>query len=154
MSRSASFSELHPAGDIRRDEGSSTNTEADVMRIPETTILTVAADAVAAASAALGGLLAFAPRTGGQWLGLARTGVERKQVLGATDLGLGVAIIAGRSTRWRWSVVAARSLLHLEFAHQYARNGRPLGATAMCALLAIDAGIAVGLYTVRSDTDR
>lgn len=123
------------------------------MRIAETTTLTIAADAVGATSTVLGGLLAFAPSTGGRWLGLAHTDRRRKRVLGTLDLGLGVAIIAGRSTRWRWSAVAARSLLHLGFAQQYARNGRPRSATAMCALFAIDAAIAGGLYKSNSDTD-
>lgn len=124
------------------------------MRITESNALTVAADAVGAASTILGGLLTFAPRTGGRRLGLARTGVPRTQALGAADLSLGVAIIAGRSARWRWSAVVARSLLHIEFARQYARNGHALGATAMCVLFAIDAGIAVGLHMVRCDDDR
>lgn len=106
---------------------------------------TIAGDVVGTASAALGGLLAFAPHTGGRWLGLARTDRRKNRVLGTLDLGLGVAIIASRSTHWRWSAVAARSLLHLGFAHQYALNRRPRCAAAMCALFAIDAGIAISL---------
>ena len=123
------------------------------MRMAGTTTLTIAADGVGTTSTILGGLLAFAPSTGGRWLGLAHTDGMRKRVLGTLDLGLGVAIIAGRSTRWRWSAVAARSLLHLGFAHQYARNGSPLGATAMCALFATDAAVAGGLYMVNTGPD-
>lgn len=53
------------------------------MRWAEPTTLTVAADAVGAAYTVLGGLLAFAPRTGGRWLGLAHTDQRRKRALGS-----------------------------------------------------------------------
>lgn len=109
------------------------------------TFLTTAADGVGALSAVLGGLLAVAPHRGGRWLGLADSSVSCRRVLGAADLGLGVTIIAGRSSSWRWSAVAVRSLLHLCFAREYLRGGRRLAAAAMGALLVIDAGIAAGL---------
>lgn len=111
----------------------------------ENAILTIAADAVGAVSAALGGVLTIAPLTGRRWLGLTRTEVESARMLGTADLALGITIIAGRLSRWRWRAVAARALLHLLFAREYARNNRRRHAVAMCALFAIDAGIAVGL---------
>ncbi len=111
----------------------------------ENAILTIAADAVGAVSAALGGVLTIAPLTGGRWLGLTGTEVESARMLGTADLALGITIIAGRSSRWRWRAVAARALIHLLFAREYARNNRRRHAIAMCALFVIDAGIAVGL---------
>lgn len=113
------------------------------MRMTPTT--GAAADAVGAVSAGLGGLLVLAPDPGGRWLGLDHTDLPRRRVLGILDLGLGVTILAGRAAPWRWGAVAARSLLHLGFAHQYVRNGRPASAAAMCALFALDAGIATSL---------
>lgn len=119
------------------------------MQESENTVLTIAADGVGAVSTALGGLLVVAPRTGGRRLGLSGTSVSRRRVLGAADLGLGITIIAGRSSSWRWSAVAARSLLHLLFAREYLRGGRRLAAAAMWALFVIDAGIAAGLRAGR-----
>lgn len=124
------------------------------MRAPSNALLSAAADAVGAVSVGLGGLLAFFPSTGRQWLGLAGTGVTRSRVLGAADLGLGIAIIASRSSRSRWRAVAARSLLHLVFAREYVRDDRRRSAVAMCALFIIDADIAVGLRTHASGQQR
>ena len=93
----------------------------------------------------LGGLLVSAPRRGALWLGLDATSEARARALGAADLGLGVAILAGRSASWRWAAVAARSALHLAFASEYARSDRSHALGAMCALFVIDAGIAFGL---------
>lgn len=107
--------------------------------------MTVTADCVGAVSIILGGLLAVAPTTGGRWLGLAATDASRTRALGAADLGLGVAIMAGRSSRSRWAAVAARSVLHLLFASAYLKNGRVPGAAGMCALFVVDAAIAAGL---------
>lgn len=111
--------------------------------------LTVAADGVGAVSAALGGLLTIAPVMSGRWLGLTDTDVERRRLLGTADIALGVMIIAGRSSRWRWRAVAARALLHLLFAREYLRNGRGHSAAAMCTLFVVDAGIAIGLREER-----
>ncbi|WP_341975415.1 hypothetical protein LTA6_000029 [Microbacterium sp. LTA6] len=119
------------------------------MHVPKTTFITVAADAVGVVSAVLGGLLAFTPYMAGRWLGLADTSVNGRRTLGAVDLSLGIAIIAGRTTRWRWCAVAVRSLLHLVFAREYARNGRRISAFAMCALFGIDAGITIALRAER-----
>lgn len=115
------------------------------MRAPKPTLLTIAADGVGAVSTILGGFLAVAPLPAGRPLGLDGTDVTRRRALAVADLGLGIAILAGRSTGWRWSVVAARSVLHLAFANEYTRSGRPRSAGAMCALFGIDAGIAAGL---------
>ncbi|WP_441903098.1 hypothetical protein [Microbacterium sp.] len=73
------------------------------------------------------------------------TDIVGRRALGTADLGLGITIIAGRSSRWRWRAVAARALLHLLFAREYVRNSRRRSAVAMCALFIIDAGIAIGL---------
>lgn len=115
------------------------------------TILNSAADGVGAVSTVLGGLLLVAPHTGGRWLGLSGTSVSRRRVLGAADLGLGlgITIIAGWSSSWRWSAVAVRSLPHLLFAREYLRSARRPAATAMGALVVIDAGIATGLRSGR-----
>lgn len=107
--------------------------------------LTVAADAVGAVSMILGGPLAAAPRRGARRLELDATSEARARALGAADLGLGVAILAGRSASRRWAAVAARSALHLAFASEYVRSDRARAAAAMCALFAIDAGVASGL---------
>lgn len=111
--------------------------------------LTVAADGVGAVSAALGGLLLIAPPTGGRWLRLTDTEVRRRRVLGGADLALGITIIVGRSSPWRWRAVGARAVLHLLFAREYVRSSRRHHAVAMCALFVIDAGIAVGLRGAR-----
>lgn len=118
------------------------------MRASTYSVLTVGADVIGATSAALGGLLAVAPLTGGRRLGLTDTDVTSRRLLGAVDGALGLAIVAGRASRWRWSAVAARSLLHLVFAREYIRHGRRFGALAMCALFVIDAGVATGLRVV------
>ncbi|MGJ9414277.1 hypothetical protein ACHAAC_16365 [Aeromicrobium sp. CF4.19] len=115
------------------------------MRLSEKTVLTIAADGVGTASTVLGGLLAVAPRTGGRWLGLADTSVTGRRALGTADLGLGITIMAARSSRRRWRAVLARSLLHLVFAREYVRTGRRDNAVAMGALFVLDAGIATGL---------
>lgn len=115
------------------------------MRVTETTVLTIAADGVGAASTVLGGLLAVAPQTGGRWLGLADTSVTERRALGTADLGLGLTIIAARSSRRRWCAVSVRSLLHLVFARAYLRSGRRGSAAAMGALFVVDAAIALGL---------
>ncbi|MGO1628838.1 MULTISPECIES: hypothetical protein [unclassified Microbacterium] len=107
--------------------------------------LAFAADGVGAVSVALGGFLSVAPLTSGRWLGLTDTDIVGRRALGTADLGLGITIIAGRSSRWRWRAVAARALLHLLFAREYVRNSRRRSAVAMCALFIIDAGIAIGL---------
>lgn len=112
---------------------------------PKDIIFTIAADGVGAVSSALGGLLTIAPLTGGRWLRLTDTEVHTRRILGVADLGLGLAIIAGRSSHWRWQVVGARAVLHLLFAREYMQSGRRQNAIAMCSLFAIDAGIAVGL---------
>lgn len=119
------------------------------MPVRKNATLTIAADGVGAVSAALGGLLTIAPLTGGRWLGLAGTDVKRRRVLGAADLALGITIIVGRSSRWRWRVVGVRALLHLLFAREYTRNSRRHNAVAMCALFIVDAGIAIGLRGAR-----
>ncbi|WP_344230427.1 hypothetical protein [Citricoccus alkalitolerans] len=108
-------------------------------------ILTIAADGVGAVSASLGGFLTITPLRAGRWLGLADTDVKRRRVLGTADLALGITIIVGRSSRWQWRAVAIRALLHLAFAREYKRNNGRHKAVAMCALLIIDAGIAIGL---------
>ncbi|MGJ9421176.1 hypothetical protein [Aeromicrobium sp. CF3.5] len=115
------------------------------MRVTGDAALTTAADGVGAASTVLGGLLAVAPQAGGRWLGLADTSVAERRALGTADLGLGITIIAARSSRRRWCAVSARSLLHLVFARTYLRTGRRDHAAAMCALFVVDAGIAMGL---------
>lgn len=115
------------------------------MRASTTTVITMAADGVGAASMVLGGLLSVAPRTGGRWLGLAGTGAGYRRALGGADVVLGTTVIAGRSSSWRWRAVAARSLFHLVFAREYVRGGRRRHAAAMCALFVLDAGIATGL---------
>ena len=112
---------------------------------PKDIIFTIAADGVGAVSAALGGLLAIAPLTGGRWLRLTDTEVQTRQVLGVADLALGLTIIAGRSSHRRWQAMSARAALHLLFAREYMQSGRRQNAIAMCTLFAIDAGIAVGL---------
>ncbi len=112
-------------------------------------ILPIAADGVGAVSAVLGGILTIAPLAGGRWLGLTDADVKRRRVLGTADLALGITIIAGRSSRWRWRTVGIRALLHLLFAHEYMRNNRRHNAVAMCALFIIDAGIAIGLRGAR-----
>lgn len=114
-------------------------------------IFAIAADGVGAVSAALGSFLTITPLMGGRWLGLADTDVKRRRVLGTADLALGIAIIVGRSSRWRWCAVAIRALLHLLFAREYMRNRRRHHAVAMCALFIIDAGIAIGLRATRRD---
>jgi hypothetical protein len=124
------------------------------MRAPSNALLSVAADVVGTVSAVLGGLLTFAPDAGRRWLGLTGTGVARSRALGAADLGLGIAIIAGRSSRSRWRVVAARSLLHLVFAREYVRGDHRRSALAMCALFILDASIAAGLRTRASGQHR
>ncbi|MGM1029426.1 MAG: hypothetical protein ACQEWM_06065 [Actinomycetota bacterium] len=115
------------------------------MRLNKTTLLTIAADGVGMVSTVLGGLLTVAPRRSGRSLGLVGTDVTCRRALGVADLSLGIAIMAGRSRPWRWSAVAARSMLHLVFAGEYIRSGRRRSAAGMCALFAIDAGIAAGL---------
>lgn len=115
------------------------------MSTSKNTALTTAADGVGAVSAVLGGLLTIAPFTGGRWLGLTGTTVECRRALGTADLALGITIIAGRSSRWRWRAVAVRALLHLLFAREYMQNSRRGNAVAMCALFVIDAGIAFRL---------
>lgn len=112
---------------------------------PKDIIFTIAADGVGAVSAALGGILALAPLTGGPWLGLTDTEVQTRRIFGVADLGLGLAIIAGRSSHWRWQVVGARAVLHLLFAREYMQSGRRQHSIAMCSLFALDAGVAVGL---------
>ncbi|GAB3537369.1 hypothetical protein GCM10027403_21400 [Arthrobacter tecti] len=112
-------------------------------------ILTIAADGVGAVSAALGGLLTVAPLTGGRWLDLARTDVGYRRVLGTADLVLGITILAGRSSPWRWRAVAARSLLHLLFGHEYMQQGRRRNTVTMFALFVIDAVIAIRLRGAR-----
>lgn len=107
--------------------------------------LTIAADGVGSVSTVLGGLLAIAPLRGGRLLGLTDTDVKRRRVLGTADLALGLTIISGRSSRWRWRAVAIRALLHLLFAREYRKNSRRGSAVAMSALFVIDAGIACGL---------
>ncbi|MFC7376852.1 hypothetical protein ACFQS2_06935 [Brachybacterium sp. GCM10030267] len=113
------------------------------------TTVTVAADGVGAVSTVLGGLLTIAPLTSGRWLGLADTDAGHRRLLGITDLGLGITILAGRSSPRRWCAVASRSLLHVAFAREYSRHGRRSAAVAMCALFVIDAGIAAGLRVGR-----
>lgn len=115
------------------------------MPVSKSTSLAFAADGVGAVSVALGGFLSVAPLTSGRWLGLTDTDIVGRRALGTADLGLGITIIAGRSSRWRWRAVAARALLHLLFAREYVRNSRRRSAVAMCALFIIDAGIAIGL---------
>ncbi|GAA4916967.1 hypothetical protein [Nesterenkonia rhizosphaerae] len=115
------------------------------MSVSTNAALTVVADAVGAVSVGLGGFLAIAPLTGGRRLGLEETTLEGRRILGTADLALGIAIIAGRSSPQRWRTVAARSLLHLVFAREYMRNIRKRHAVGMCALFAVDAGIALGL---------
>ena len=108
--------------------------------------LAFAADGVGAVSVALGGFLSVAPLTSGRWLGLTDTDIVGRRALGTADLGLGITIIAGRSSRWRWRAVAARALLHLLFAREYVRNSRPAQRRRdAAALFIIDAGIAIGL---------
>lgn len=119
------------------------------MPVSKNAILTIAADAVGTVSAALGGLLTIAPVAGGPWLGLPETDAGCRRMLGTADLALGVAILAGRSSHRRWTVVAARALLHLLFAREYMRNRSRRSAVAMCALFVIDAGIALGLRSGR-----
>lgn len=123
------------------------------MRGSKTAMLTVAADGVGVVSAALGGYLTVAPQTGGRRLGLTATDAAGARTLGAADFALGVTIIAGRSSRWRWRAVAARSLLHLVFAREYARSNHQRSAVAMCALFVVDAGIARGLREERQRSD-
>lgn len=124
------------------------------MRVPSNALLSAAADGVGAVSVALGGLLTFTSDTGRRWLGLTGTGVTRSRILGAADLGLGIAILASRASRSRWVAVAARSLLHLVFAREYVRSDHRRSAAAMCALFVIDAGIAAGLRTHASGPQR
>ncbi|NJC23043.1 hypothetical protein BJ994_002119 [Arthrobacter pigmenti] len=112
-------------------------------------VLTIAADGVGAVSAALGGLLTVAPLTGGRWLDLTRTDVRYRRVLGMADLVLGITTLAGRSSRWRWRAVAARSLLHLLFGREYMRKDRRRNTVTMFALFVIDAVIAMGLRGAR-----
>lgn len=119
------------------------------MRVSKSTIFTIAADGVGVISAALGGVLTIAPFTGGRWLGLADTDVKRRRVLGTADLALGITIIVGRSSRWRWRAVAARAVLHLLFAREYVRNSRRRNTVAMYVLFIVDAGIAIGLRGAR-----
>lgn len=120
------------------------------MRPTEQPALTAAADVVGAVSVLLGGLLLAAPRMSGRWLGLSDTTVAGRRALGAADVGLGVTIMAGRSTPWRWRAVAARSALHLVFAVAYARGGRTGHVVGMTALFAIDASVAAGLRPRRA----
>jgi hypothetical protein len=119
------------------------------MSVSKHAILTIAADGAGVVSAALGGFLTIAPLTGGRWLGLVDTDVICRRVLGTADPVLGITIIAGRSSRWRWRAVAARALLHLLFAREYMRNSRRDNAVTMCALFVIDAGITFGLREER-----
>lgn len=119
------------------------------MPLSKIAIFTPTADAIGTVSAALGGLLTIAPSSGGRWLGLTGTDAKCRRMLGIADLVLGTTIIAGRSSRWRWQAVGARALLHLLFAREYMRNSRRPNAIAMCALFAIDAGIAIGLREER-----
>ncbi|GGA60276.1 hypothetical protein GCM10011490_08070 [Pseudoclavibacter endophyticus] len=107
--------------------------------------VTTAADAVGAVSTVLGSLLVLTPNTAARQLRLPGSRENRHRALGAADLGLGIAILVGRSAQWRWIAVAARSLLHLVFAREYFRGGNRVGAGAMGMLFVIDAGIANGL---------
>ncbi len=117
-------------------------------------LLAIAADGIGAVSITLGCLLTAAPLAGGRWLGLTDTGVERQRLLGISDLVLGITIMSGRSSGWRWRAVAARALLHLLFAHEYRRTSRRQGAVAMIALFAFDAGIALGLRKAAHSTEQ
>ncbi|MFC7400776.1 hypothetical protein [Citricoccus sp. GCM10030269] len=114
------------------------------MRTPKATF-TTAADAVGAVSTVLGTLLVVAPQTAARRLSLPGSRDKRHRALGAADLGLGIAIMASRSAQWRWTTVAARSLLHLVFAREYLYAGNRLGAGAMGLLFVVDGGIAYGL---------
>ena len=131
----------------------STSTPPPEYEVPSTTEagLTIAADVVGGVSVLLGGILLAAPWSSGWWLGLDDTSVLGRRALGAADVGLGVAIIAGRSAPWRWRAVAARSALHLVFAVAYARGSRTGHAAGMIGLFAIDAGVAVGLRPAVGD---
>lgn len=103
----------------------------------------VVATGVGLVGVGFGTLLVSAPRAGGRWLRLDATSMRRRRVLGAVDLTLGTTILRTRRRRSRWLPLVAHSAMHLPFAREYVRAGRPVGAAVMCALLAFDAAVAV-----------
>ncbi|MFC7432114.1 MULTISPECIES: hypothetical protein [unclassified Agrococcus] len=106
-------------------------------------VTSVVADGVGLVGVGFGSLLVAAPRTGGRSLRLDAASVRRRRALGVVDLTLGITILRMRGSRCRWLPLAAHSVMHLPFAREYARGGRPVGAAIMCALLAFDAAVAV-----------
>jgi hypothetical protein len=106
-------------------------------------VTTVVVTGVGLVGVGFGTLLAVAPRRGGRWLRLDASSIRRRRTLGVVDLTLGVAILRMRGSRRRWLPLAAHSVMHLPYAREYLRGGRPVGAAIMCALLAFDAAVAV-----------